>query len=66
MNTGLWGRYSLTTSKDIKNLGGFEMNPEYIVKGKDCSICSLCAICFADGPIPDFEGFGVYGLFGLF
>ncbi|WP_288071898.1 subtilosin A family bacteriocin [Pyrococcus sp.] len=42
------------------------MDPKYVVQGKDCAICSICAICFADGPIPDFEGVGLYGLFGLF
>jgi len=33
--------------------------------GNPCSSCAICAICFADGPVPDFEGFGIVGLSGL-
>ncbi|MCD6583336.1 MAG: subtilosin A family bacteriocin [Candidatus Omnitrophica bacterium] len=31
-----------------------------------CSSCGICALCLADGPIPDFEGFGTAALYGLF
>ncbi|RLF98866.1 subtilosin A family bacteriocin [Thermococci archaeon] len=42
------------------------MNPGYInPTGDECAACAICALCFADGPIPDFEGIGLYGLFGL-
>ncbi|QYY44431.1 subtilosin A family bacteriocin [Aneurinibacillus thermoaerophilus] len=34
--------------------------------GNPCAICGGCAACLADGPIPDFEGFGVSIVAGIF